>query len=693
MQKNILWRKITLFALVAILCLQMLVFFPINAHAEGTEITSYDDTAIEDDLSNIDLSNYPEDSLGECDIISFMEYCYSEDDYYASVYGLYVYVYNPTRKAISVSQGSNYVNALVDFDGSGNKIFENVYLEYLDKSDDNLFYKFKLSNSSQFFAMQRSYSEKHEGIRHYEIIDLAIKHVTGSKTSNVSKVYEWRGYASFCDADGSPNSTLTCKDYGARSIYLNLMQTNYRSSVVEKYCCDELNSVFFTIPGEYFEEFGNLSEIKAQWYEYKTDYVFVTSNMDAYRDLWDMRNVRINEYGQLVDQNDNKIDEDTQTYWRVFFEETKQLNSLTNVFEIIFDNGYNARCRDVFTGINNNWNATEGVYYKLNESFNHIKQIDWLFFSEDTFEDNAYCITKEEVMEYMRNYTNLFPEQERIRGKYATELFTDSIDEDRKQFLTAEGATSGLVKQVFSIEDGGIDAGFDFTVQTGEKPWWSGLYEWWYGKDYEVSSKDVGYSPIEMIKESDLVLDADVFASLYYINKNDVEDIMKATREAYRNGDVPVLLRFALTDYYAASARFDFAEDIYMNMAGSHKNGYVAQETVFLDFDVLSLTFADEEGYETAVIGVVAEPIDIINGFTPPADLVEDQAWWQKIMMVLLLLVLLGFLSPVLTPIFTVVFGFLGGVFKKAFGVIFGFLWKVLTAPVRFTAWVFRRRK
>ena len=51
----------------------------------------------------------------------------------------------------------------------------------------------------------------------------------------------------------------------------------------------------------------------------------------------------------------------------------------------------------------------------------------------------------------------------------------------------------------------------------------------------------------------------------------------------------------------------------------------MARETVFLNFDIIELTFKMEDGTET-VLGVVADPIDIIAGIDPPR--VTDNRWW-----------------------------------------------------------------
>ena len=56
----------------------------------------------------------------------------------------------------------------------------------------------------------------------------------------------------------------------------------------------------------------------------------------------------------------------------------------------------------------------------------------------------------------------------------------------------------------------------------------------------------------------------------------------------------------------------------------------MAQETVFLNFDVISLTFRSAEGADV-VIGCVADPIDIINGLDAPPDLNNEDDKWALI--------------------------------------------------------------
>lgn len=56
------------------------------------------------------------------------------------------------------------------------------------------------------------------------------------------------------------------------------------------------------------------------------------------------------------------------------------------------------------------------------------------------------------------------------------------------------------------------------------------------------------------------------------------------------------------------------------------ESGYLAQQSVFLNFDIIQLTFKSEAEKMT-VIPVVANPIDIIDPITPPTDFSNEDFW------------------------------------------------------------------
>ena len=684
MTKTCIKRVIISALLCLVLSLGMFTPFslPVSAAESNVSVKSYEETSIEDDLAELDLNIYPFNPLGECEVISFMEYCYSERSDVSGYYGLYVYVYNPTKEPIYDSE-LNKLNIKV-----GNGEFEKISLKYLNKTSDNLFYKFKLEEQEELLNLAKSYASENGSIRRYELTELEIKYSGETvKSFDISKVYEYFGYAAYCDSERTNVSTLSCKDYGARSIHLNIQQTNYRFAENELLeTRDELNSVYFSIPEEYFREFGNLNNISAEWYEYKTAPMFVTSDKDAYIALWDMRNILVNDKAQkLLPLGPNYgygptliPSGETLTYWRVFWSGYKTMD--TNLNPITFMKSYNPFCRQ---DINDDGSLDEGAidYYDV-EPTGYLNRLSWLFYSPNVLGKNDYCISKQEVVDYAKLYTNSFYLEEKIQDKYAKNLFAESIDSDRIQFLkeAQNGATSGLVQMNFTADAFDGNKGNVFVDTDKTQSAWN---KFWYGEKYE----SVTYSPIVVISEADLILDKEAFSQKYYVNINDVDNVIDTAKKSYEANERPVLLRFAVTDYYASTARFDFAEEGEFNSYEmSSEDGYVAQETVFFDFDVISLGFMSAGGYTETLVGVVADPIDIINGLTPPDELVENQEWWQKIMMalgIIILVVVLTFLGGPISFVLRIVYDGIKVIIKAL-------LW-LISRPFKIIGWIFRR--
>ena len=639
------------------------------AAADGPE--SFDDTRIEDDLAQLSESSFPANPLGECDVVAFMEYAYSDYHDYSSVYNLYFYVYNPTEKRIHLGDGSNKIQMVTALKGvsSDPDNYQKLELEYVDHTDNNRFYKFKLAISSEVAAMlnlAKQYAASHDGVRRYEITGIEIAHEAGTPIDYpVSKIYDWSGYAAYCDANKTPNYTLECRDYGANSIPLEVRHTNYRFAKKDDYLYDDLSSVYFSIPEEYFQSWGNLTEIHAEWYEYLTAPMFVTSDKGAYTGLWEMRGKRINEFGQLIDENGNVLNSAIQSYWRVLWDESIDSGGQGEAYKEVsaFRYAFNGKCRqdiddDLFFDSDSSPYFEFGSYVdgEYHPSWFSLPSFSWLFYVENVVGADGYRVSSDEVKEYMRRYTSTFYQEELIRG-YAALLF------DLEK-------SPGYKEHTFNITDSE-----KYLDKDHDQSWWN---EFWFGTKIE----GVSYSPIVTISEGDLVLDASDFSAKYLVDEKDASGIMDYARRSYSNGERPMLLRFACRDYYASTARFDYAEEDAFDM--SEQDGYVAQEYVYLDFDIISLTFTSDGGIDT-VIGAVCTPIDVINGLTPPEGLVQEQEWWQilvALLGIILLVVILSFLLPGVSAVFNVLFAGVR-VVLKVFVKILTFPFKLFGALLR----------
>ena len=146
------------------------------------------------------------------------------------------------------------------------------------------------------------------------------------------------------------------------------------------------------------------------------------------------------------------------------------------------------------------------------------------------------------------------------------------------------------------------------------------------------------------------------FAAQYYLNPNDAGKIYDYVQESVSKNERVVFFHFAKTVYYASSGMLDYTDDI----ALSQEDAYVAQMTMFLDFDLISLTFRLNS--QDTVVGVVASPMDIINGVEAPPDYDGGLTWWQQFWNEIKLYVTLGvaiILFVLLLPLWILLFKFL----------------------------------
>lgn len=669
--KRIFNRRTFVIFFLAVLLFQL--FTPIISRAatsSGT-VLSYDDSSIDDDLKYMDIKNYPKNNLGECSVIGFMEYCYTEDTMYSDYYGLYVYVYNPTEKPLIERTGVSEIQMSDSFDKDGKKAGTADYkLIHLDHTDNFRFYKFKVADHTDKksqYALAKWYSDRFNGRRRYEITAVNLAHEGSLKTTSygVSKIYEFSGYSAWCGDPPIAISTLECKNFGGEDVHLNVFDTNYRSSVSKgDNLYDDLQSVYFSLPDEYADQWGYLSKITAEWYEYKTVPMFVTKDMEAYSALYEMRNKFINSSGQVVDENGNVLNSnDLALDWRVLWDEYEDAYTFPNSGSItdttiiyhIFQKCYNGSfSQDLIS---------QNKEYHLDSNYEELGRLDFLFPIEkepDSILD--YQVPSYAVKKYIEEYADEFNISDLLQDRYPSVLF-ERYDGD------------GHKTNSYNITDV-----FDYIDKNENRNFWEKLW----GMN-ETSDKP--YSPIITISKGDLYLSPEDFSKKYLVNIEDAEDIIEWSSDSYASDETPYLLRFAKTDYYASEARFDQVEDGVTRM--SSIDGYVAQEHVFLDFDILSLEYTSTDGANKTVVGVVADSIDIINGLTAPSDIpIEEEEWWQKIMALLLLLVVLKLLSFFIGPL-KVVFA----IVSMGAKVLISLALYILKLPFKLLFLPFRRRR
>lgn len=601
-----------------------------------TVTSSFDNSPISEDLQDIEVLRYPKNPLGKYELIRFTEFCYSERPFLAENFGLYLYIYNPTETELETNY--NTVTMATSYNSDGTPaVFDNLNLILLDCTTNHRFYKFKIDNPQTILSMAQSYASLHNGERRYDISGIFLRPSTLEKNKDgVSRTYYFSGYAKGCSDETVNESTLMSRYEGLETIDLEVNHTNYRmKNTYKEYTRQEVNSVYFAVPQRYFDKYGGLQKIKSTWYEYKTNPVFVTSDEGAYNALKDYIGVDIGE------KNEN-------LKWRVLWEEAPESQN-----EITFYGSFNRIVQTL---------ESVAVYYEGD----YLSRFDWLFYTEGKSYE-GYQVSREEVETYIQTYTNTHPSQTKLVGKYAENLFAESIDEERIKLLDNPADKRGKITQE-------IDAGDTFDlIQYKNQTFWQ---KFW-GKTPELETTGENISPISIVEPSDLELGETAFCEKFLINDSDYDAVIKYCSDTLslsgKNAAKPVIFHFAINDYYSSTARYDLVSGF--GQSGytlSSPDGYVAQETVFLDYKIISLTFRNN-GVDT-VIAAVSNPLDIINGFDPPDD---DRLWdnskdlIKKIIAIILLLLLIAILSPILPTIIqavvwliTLPFKLLGSLFK-----------------------------
>ena len=603
----------------------------IVASANGSAtIKDYDSTRIEDDLSDVNSFEYQLKDY--VDIVRVQEYCYTEKAF-AEYYGLYIYVFNPSdnifnNKSVPFKEEGNVVNMATSYDENGNPSeYSNMALEFLDKTDSNRFYKFKVQNASKLYDMAKDYAEKHDGKRRYDLASFQFKKtngenvVTKQKDITIGKTYIYSGYAAGCALEasvGDSESTLKCESQTLETLKLDVKHTN---RLMENYgithhgddnICDNLHTAYFSVPERYFTEYGDLQKIKAEWYEYKTSPIFVTSDEDAYK-----------FYKSYLGKDIGTCIPDSN--WRVIWDYDYGTNFTGTIEKYYYYWRFDSQKM-------NNKDFGERYYYA--DEVENLPRMSWLFYKDANVDREKYQVSASEILEYAKDYkNNQLSGIPLIQGKYSYDLFSsfgnaangyelNPIDEDRQSLLTNPTAKNGHVK----LE---IDAGDNYELTD-----WTDLSFWEkflaYAKDSDEGK--VSASAIVTLNDAAAIneMTAEKFGADYLLGKWDAEKIQEEAIKEIENGNRVVLFRFATTDYVAANARFD---DVDVD-AMSPEDGFVSQQTVFLDFDIISLTFRDKMEKDT-VIGVVSDPVDMFSSIEPGSDMRVDDDWLNELFAVL----------------------------------------------------------
>lgn len=630
---------------VAVVVLFGVVFSatPNLAYAQETG-NAFDKTNVLDDLQSstidgqpFDITDYPYDESKDIQVINFVEYCYSFRANKRDNYGLYVYLYNPKGLNLSTNSKSNKIQVAVSYDENGNaKDYAKLSLEYCSKSEGsqykNLFYKYKIVDSKingTIFADRVNSLERRYDISGIEILTYGNSNAIDY---HVGGTYIFTGYAEGCGPDESAKSTLACTVKFLETVSLDVKHTFYRTKTSVKGAGyqNQLDTVYFAVPQRFFDLYGKLQRVKAEWYEYKTKDIVVTSNQTFYDKAYPWIGRQTGDFDQFGMTVYNK-----------------------NIGISLGQNAGDAG------GVMNlakwGWNLGSGYLHVPAPALYYLFKTDNISAYDpyaDIVENGG--VASNALYEYILNYNKTYdkgtlPIKD---GTISADLFTDDIDDYRKM-----DTEYGKIQKGYSYYD--FDADVDLqklsSWNEGNPSFWDnwinwGLWDAMFGKVPQEESRTI--PPIYTLKASDLVGSDNDIAERLLINAADVKELRNYYNDAVTvNGKddekkMVVLFRFATSDYY--SAEVDIME-LGKGFLGSDKytrgQSYRAWESVYFDFDIIQLTFYKDGNYK--IIPVVSSPIDIVNGITSPVQFGEPD-WWKIIVGILLLILLVIVLWPIM---------------------------------------------
>lgn len=525
------------------------------------DITSIDisNTSIVSDLADCDLSGYKADPNGNLSIYSFTEYGFDTENY-----GIYLYLYNPTCKAYKNDTTLSKINMSIDFktDSKGNVVpnsFNTYSLVIIDKTIDNLFYKIKIVIDDTFKSKVKS-NNNNFSERRYDITSIHFCPINSTvvKDNSIGLIYT-------CQNVGNDLVCL-CREYDYK-VEFDTVGTYYRvANTFDEYT--DINTVYFAVDNELINKYGYISSIFAEYYRYTTQPIVVTSNKTYF-----------NELCKYIGYHDSFINDCKFSLYHDYPD-----SRVGNYYDWSFNPANSGT----------DWKPVFDDYRSRNYS------LPYLFYTGGV-NVNDYIVTKFELEDYIKNYTESY-NGGTVYGGYSADLFTaDSVGYD-----TVE--VNG--KDTFSLD--GFDLGTPFR-------------NWWNKSLVERFPTINNIKPIEFVTSQNY---GGISPDNVYIQAGSEFDSFKdfTRRTILKNMSVCVF-RFATSNYVV--------RDIVVGNSSGSTWGYYddvaeyRQCDVFLGFKVISCTFTDSAEVST-VIGVVNSPIDIIPDLTP--QITPDGIDWLLIL-------------------------------------------------------------
>lgn len=527
-----------------------------------------ENTSVMDDLrstSGWNIYDYPSSDILHSTLINFVEYGWDSSDY-----GLYIYVYNPSERPIMTN--SSIMTIQMSVCGNQSTKYSLTYLSSPTEEEYQYrFYKFSIDTSSISSIVKSS-------SRTYSLSSIELKYIGNSNVESFTVAQEYVFTGS--------GDTLKCDSKNIEVIELDCYQTVYRPDVVSsagKGHQNQLNSVWFSIPNIYLDQYGELYKVLCEWWEYKANNIIILNNQDVVNYLSSYIDVNSDEEGLI---NGCK-------YW---------LHG-----DVSSGSSSSGGLATSATWYNCAFNKKLEAGDSLNSSKvkENLAPLRYLMYSPESDVNDIY-VSSSSLIDYMEDYSS--NKQKNILEKYNGNLFSNAVD---------TGRVAGYNLRAISSDDT-----LNLKSYDSNHSWFDKLLD--YGFFAPKTSEDfVDVVPIYCVKAEDLTGNNYSIAKRLYVDENDVDSLKSQYSLSQSKGEELYLFRYALTDYY--SEELTVVEN---GVAGTVCSGIRASETVFLNFDIIELTFVNEGIYKT--ISVANTPSDGIGGITGPLES-EFENWLDSV--------------------------------------------------------------
>lgn len=563
------------------------------------------------------LTNYNFDENKELHLLSLAELGYSFKADRQQDFGLYAYVYNPKDVEFDLNNKEHGINIRIGGDQSASYT---VYkLSFLNQSTqagyEGLFLKFRVEMND---VQKRSMLGKlNSSERVYEVGEIQIMKSDKEFETTKGAKYTYTGYAKGYGSDAAQDDTLKCtSEGGLLTLSYDVKSTAYRpegSNGKNEFTQDSLHSVYFAVPNEVIEKYGDMTKIHARWLNATLKPGLVTGNRDMYESL-----LPIAAYNIKFSEIENKYEQ--YGFWWPYMYLGDYSRHSTNIYSSLINYSFG-----IIGPAHPSYADT--LACRSNGVGETLDTLPILLYASNGNADKSKFESTEELLNYVKNFPNVCP----------PEL-------DPKPDLTLNDALSGAIGGVTS----GLVAGkypaclfskydteyTDVTVKSTKEitlkdyevnqKWWQAM---WGGGHTVENPTFQKLKAIQPVSEEDLKGSDEEISKRLAVCEADLPNFRNYYDEATVNDSTVYLFRFYQSDYVAQEATLVQTKSTLgvWRVEPIDTNAYFFQTDVSLNFDIIDVTYT--KGKTSTTIAAVMKPIDVIPNPTPPILTTSDKRY------------------------------------------------------------------